>query len=874
MQARIAGRGAVMVMLVTAIFAAPAHALHDHLKCFKMLDPLALRGVVDIDAAPVATPAGCKLGKGRYYCTPASKTVFNSNRQTFPFSGRELSDGRICYNLRCSKPNPADQTADDQFGSRTVSKLKPRLLCTPAVKGPPLDTQDGLDDVACYKIKDPSGLRAVVGLEVPGFNYSSCDVRPGKLLCVPASTTIQSINVSPLLDIGGTTPDDAHVCYSMHCSDARVNPQIISDRFGSRTATNFTARLMCTPAFIGTSVTTTTSTSVPGSTSTSTTFPSGTDQALVCQRAIESGGISYATEMIDAVRDCANPGSGSLSTCLSSAGVAQRMQTAWTQWHDVADPPCAGLNVRTKLGYAEKCGAAPSLCTAPVTDAHSAIDCLTCRFQESIKAAGTLFYANQSTNHTYETCSQALGNGTLDLLEDTLQNAHDCIQQSGQVSIAACFTPGSDAWRTQVESACMTVNPFTQMGYQQTCTGRFPVAPDSYVSTDPPCTMNVDGFTDTVRDNDLLDCFSCRAEEAVLQVARDMYGSNLCCIGGVCNKVLTRFSCREAGGTPVRYHVESMPISVAGPHGLDIAPDGSLLVADSGNNRALRVSPSNAVTVLGNPLSFPVGIAGDAAGNVYLVNRCSETVVKIAPGGATSIVAGTGVAGHSGDGGPATAARIVAPDGLALDPAGNIYFTESGFLNYVCGALSGAGERLRMIDTNGIIHTLAGAGLGVSGEGGLAANALLSLPYGLRLTPSGDILMGEAVGQRILRISGGILTRVAGTPPLSPIGGHSGYSGPAARARFYQNCGVAEDADGNVVIAPMENNRVALVDSLGSVIAIAGTGEQSFGTAGDGGPAMFATIGLPEDIVVGFDGKIYVSDLEVSRIRVLTREPF
>ena len=150
----------------------------------------------------------------------------------------------------------------------------------------------------------------------------------------------------------------------------------------------------------------------------------------------------------------------------------------------------------------------------------------------------------------------------------------------------------------------------------------------------------------------------------------------------------------------------------------------------------------------------------------------------------------------------------------------------------------------------------------------------MSLPYGLRLTPSGSILVGEALGQRVVRIAGGLLTRVAGMPPLSPVGGHSGYGGPAARARFYQNCGVAEDADGNVLIAPMENNRVALVDTLGSVIGIAGTGEASFGTSGDGGPAMFATIGLPEDIVVGHDGKIYVSDLAVSRIRVLTREPY
>ena len=185
MQARIARRCALMMLLASVVFAGRAHALHDHLKCFKMQDPLGLRGVVDIDAAPVAAPHGCKLGKGRYFCTPASNTVFNGNTQTSPFPGRELSDDRICYNLRCPKPDPADQTVQDEFGPRTVAKLKPRLLCTPAVKGPPLDTQDDLDDVVCYKARDRLALRARVGLEVPKFTFSSCDVRAGKLLCVP-----------------------------------------------------------------------------------------------------------------------------------------------------------------------------------------------------------------------------------------------------------------------------------------------------------------------------------------------------------------------------------------------------------------------------------------------------------------------------------------------------------------------------------------------------------------------------------------------------------------------------------------------------------------------------------------------------------------
>src|SRR5262249_11612569 len=187
------------------------------------------------------------------------------------------------------------------------------------------------------------------------------------------------------------------------------------------------------------------------------------------------------------------------------------------------------------------------------------------------------------------------------------------------------------------------------------------------------------------------------------------------------------------GGTPTQYRLDSLTVSGGNAHGLDIAPDGSLLIANSFTGHALRVSPGGTVTDLGFVLSFPVGIAGDAAGNVYVTNRCSQTVVKIAPNLTQSIFAGTGVLRHAGDEGPAAAAQIPAPDGLTIDAAGNVYFTESGLLNYVCGAGQSGIEYVRMVDTAGVIHTVAGTGpLGEGGEGGPATAAQLFLPYGLR----------------------------------------------------------------------------------------------------------------------------------------------
>src|SRR5262249_11730304 len=151
-------------------------------------------------------------------------------------------------------------------------------------------------------------------------------------------------------------------------------------------------------------------------------------------------------------------------------------------------------------------------------------------------------------------------------------------------------------WRTQAESTCAGVNPFDSLGYPATCSGLQPVFPDSFVSHDPPCTFSmVSSLSTAGGENDLLDCLECRTQEAVLAVARLLHGANLCCAGGTCNQVLTRFACRNIGGTPTQYRLDSLPVSGGNAHGLDIAPDGSLLIANSFTGHALRVSPGGTV---------------------------------------------------------------------------------------------------------------------------------------------------------------------------------------------------------------------------------------------------------------------------------------
>jgi hypothetical protein len=240
--------------------------------------------------------------------------------------------------------------------------------------------------------------------------------------------------------------------------------------------------------------------------------------------------------------------------------------------------------------------------------------------------------------------------------------------------------------------------------------------------------------------------------------------------------------------------------------------------------------------------------------------------VKVIPAGGGPIApfAGTGIAGTSGDGGPALLANIVAPDGVAVDATGRVFFTNSPFLGFLCGTATGT-ESVRYVDTSGIIHTFVSS---------LPVSPPLFVTYGLHFGFDGTLFVGEAGAERVFAVDPlGNVKHVAGRP-ISPIGIHSGYGGPATRARFYENCGVDGDPDGNVIIGPMTDNRIALVDKLGSVIAIAGTGNGGSSAVGDGGPGMLAEAACAEDLAVAPDGRIYYSDLMTNRIRVLTRVPY
>lgn len=172
-------------------------------------------------------------------------------------------------------------------------------------------------------------------------------------------------------------------------------------------------------------------------------------------------------------------------------------------------------------------------------------------------------------------------------------------------------------------------------------------------------------------------------------------------------------------------------------------------------------------------------------------------VRKIDTEGIITTIAGTGEVGSSGDGGPATEATLNGPDGLAIDAEGNIYVTE-----YI-------GHRIRKIDAEGIITTVAGTGEhGFSGDGGPAPEAQLYSPHDIEFDPEGNLYVADEVNNRIRMIdASGVINTVVGTAES----GFTGDGGPAAKAQLHGPNSIAFDAAGNLYIADTSNDRIRLV---------------------------------------------------------------
>jgi sugar lactone lactonase YvrE len=251
----------------------------------------------------------------------------------------------------------------------------------------------------------------------------------------------------------------------------------------------------------------------------------------------------------------------------------------------------------------------------------------------------------------------------------------------------------------------------------------------------------------------------------------------------------------------------------------------------------------------------PQGVAVDGQGNLFVADTYNQRIRRVDHGtGVITTVAGNGTAGFGGDNGPATAAQFNLPAGLSLDGQGNLFIAD--FFN----------SRIRRVDhSTGVITTVAGNGTyGFSGDNGQATAAEIYLPAGVAVDGQGNLFIADYGNQRIRWVdhSTGVITTVAGNGTQ----GFSGDNGQATAAQLNQPIGVAVDGQGNLFIADYNNQRIRRVDhSTGVITTVAGNGTPGF--SGDAGQATAAELYNPFGLAVDGQGNLFIADRFNHRIR-------
>ncbi len=323
-----------------------------------------------------------------------------------------------------------------------------------------------------------------------------------------------------------------------------------------------------------------------------------------------------------------------------------------------------------------------------------------------------------------------------------------------------------------------------------------------------------------------------------------------------------------------------------------------------------QAQPRNAATSL---LLSPNGLASDNAGNLYISDLGTHRIVKRHPNGRLVVMAGTGDAGFSGDGGLATKAQLNAPHDLLFDAEGNLLIADTGnqrirkidrrgIITTIAGdgkalqsnyngavpatslnnpqglALDRAGNLLiadtfnhviRKLDRSGNLTIFAGSVAGFGGDGGLATTAQMSLPMAVTVAPDGSVYVSDAGNSRIRQITpDGKIKTMAGFGPAADTygGGYGGDGGPAEKAKLFAATDLKCDAAGNLYIADSGNQRLRVIRG-GIITTMAGNGQPGF--SGDGKAATAAELNAPQKIAVAKDGTVFISDRANHAIRKL-----
>ena len=314
------------------------------------------------------------------------------------------------------------------------------------------------------------------------------------------------------------------------------------------------------------------------------------------------------------------------------------------------------------------------------------------------------------------------------------------------------------------------------------------------------------------------------------------------------------------------------------PYGVIEDSTGNIYVADSSNFMVRElVKSSNLVNFFAGDgtngysgdggaatsaeLTNTFGVAKDSAGNVYVADTYSCAIREVNTSGVINLFAGVVVSnsaqcGYTGDGGPATSAKLYYPYGVAVDSKNSVYIAD--YAEHV----------IRKV-TSGTITTIAGIGGsgGYSGDGGLAVNAQLNEPVAVAVDPTGNVFIADYNNCRVREVSAvtGIITTVAGDGTCNFTG-----DGIATQSSLGYPQGVAVDVNDNLFISDYYN-RVRWVSPEGLITTVAGNG--SGGYTGDGGLATSAEIDEPTGITLDASGDILFSDYQNSRVRMITAFP-
>jgi hypothetical protein len=306
------------------------------------------------------------------------------------------------------------------------------------------------------------------------------------------------------------------------------------------------------------------------------------------------------------------------------------------------------------------------------------------------------------------------------------------------------------------------------------------------------------------------------------------------------------------------------------PRGIAALPGGGFVFAEPFANTVRRVGPDGTITTIAG--SGTAGFSGDGGpathaefrgvhgvgllpdGGFVLADPGNQRIRRIWPDASITTVAGTGEPGDSGDSGPAVAAEIDAPRGVAALKDGGFLFPDT------------ENDRIRRVWPDGRITTVAGTGVqGFSGDGGPAAAAQLNWPFGVAPAADGGFLIVDRGNQRIRRVSpSGTITTVAGTG----VRGFSGDGGRATAASVNEPHAAAALPDGGFLIADTFNDRVRRVWPDGRITTVAGTGVPGF--SGDGGPAALAELTLPKALAILPDASGFLlGDAGNNRVRLV-----